>query len=436
MHLRRNLFLIFSANTISNFASGITMLAIPWYLVNLPGEESGNLKVIAMTAGITFFSLFWGLYSGTLIDSFNRKRIFQVMQTVDAVVLAGIASVGWGTGKLPFVLIALGAATTIFSWTLFYPNLYAFCQELVDKKHYKKVNSGIEIQGQTTNFLGMLTGSVLLAGEISFDLGFWKVDFEFGAWELWEIFLMDGCTYFASMLIISLIKYEPGEYLMKAREKTSVWARLREGYVYLMERKPLLIFGIASFNIFFTLLVFIQAGLAIYVHAHLNLGYKEGASIMAGFEVWYSFGAIVAGLMGVFLARALEKTNLLIQIIAFLFLTFGIYLTLGLSNSIGLFFVSGFGIGITNAGTRILRITYIVRIVPNYMIGRVNTFFNAINVAMRLSLLSMLLLPFFSAPGNGGNMVVALWVMAGVCLMSGLVLIVFFKKFDQNAAYG
>lgn len=435
MYLRRNLAFLFTANTISNFASGITMLSIPWYLVNLPASENGNLKAISMMVGVTFITLFWGLYAGSLIDRYNRKRIFQVLQTADAVLVISSGLYGYITGELPFLAIALVATVTICSWTLFYPNLYAFCQELVRPDQYKKINSAVELQGQTTNFLGMLVGPVLLAGQLNIDWGFFSMEMGFRQWSLSEIFLLDGGTYLASAAIISFIRYVPGDYIAKSQSLTVV-TRLREGFKFLRERKALMLFGIASHNIFFTLLVFLQVGLALYVSGHLGFGFEEGAAVFGGFEVLYASGAIFTGLFGLALTQLMARSNLIKQVIFLLFLTMAIYLIYTFTHSTFVFYVGAFCIGIANSGSRILRITYIVRIAPNHMIGRVNTFFGAVNVLFRLALFLVLLLPFFSAPGNAGHIVWGLSAMALVCAASGLLMVIFFRSFDQKSAYG
>lgn len=434
MHLRRNLALLFTANTISNFASGITMLAIPWYLVNLPDSENGNFKAISMMVGVTFVTLFWGLYAGSLIDRYNRKRIFQVLQFSDAVLVGASGLYAHLTGEMPFLAIALVATVTICSWTLFYPNLYAFCQELVQPKYYKQVNSAVELQGQVTNFLGMLVGPILLAGQLSFDWGFLSAELGFRKWSLGEIFLLDAGTYFLSATIISLVKYIPGDYISKS--VGSLFSRLKEGFQFLRERPPLLLFGIASHNIFFTLLVFIQVGLALYVRGHLGYGFEEGAVVFGGFEVLYSLGAIVTGLLGMALARLMQRSNLIKQVIFLLALATTVYFTFAITKIEFILYLGAFCVGIANSGARILRITYIIRIAPNHMIGRVNTFFGSVNILFRLSLLAFLLLPFFSAPGNAGNIIWGIVAMGVICALSGLLMVIFFKSFDQKSAYG
>ncbi|MEO1451660.1 MAG: MFS transporter, partial [Bacteroidota bacterium] len=161
MRTTRVLFFLFAANTISGFAQGITMLAIPWYLIQQPGGKWFNAT---MVAAVTFLSLFWGLYAGTLVDRYNRKRIFLTLQAIDGTLLLSAASIGFALGFMPLPAIVGVYLLTILTYNVHYPNLYAFVQELFEPALYAKVNSAIEIQGQTTNFLGMMVGGLLLSG--------------------------------------------------------------------------------------------------------------------------------------------------------------------------------------------------------------------------------------------------------------------------------
>ena len=63
------------------------------------------------------------------------------------------------------------------------------------------------------------------------------------------------------------------------------------GFNYLWERKPLLVFGISSHLIFFSLLIVIQVMLPIYVNDYLH----ESAYVLASFKGMYAIGAISAG---------------------------------------------------------------------------------------------------------------------------------------------
>ena len=57
-------------------------------------------------------------------------------------------------------------------------------------------------------------------------------------------------------------------------------------------------------------------------------------------------------------------------------------------------------LGITNAGIRILRTTYIFNQVPNNLIGRVSSVFGTLNIVVRMLLVGLLASPFFRINDN------------------------------------
>ena len=54
--------------------------------------------------------------------------------------------------------------TTMFHYSIHYPNLYAFGQEITEKENYGKLNSYIEIQGQSTSIFAGAFAAILLSG--------------------------------------------------------------------------------------------------------------------------------------------------------------------------------------------------------------------------------------------------------------------------------
>ena len=52
-------------------------------------------------------------------------------------------------------------------------------------------------------------------------------------------------------------------------------------------------------------------------------------------------------------------------------------------QSLNIFFLTTLIIGITNAGTRITRMSYLFEKIPNHIIGRTTTIFNSINTLIR-----------------------------------------------------
>ncbi|MEM6346861.1 MAG: MFS transporter [Bacteroidota bacterium] len=419
---RKALVFLFASNIISGFAQGITMLSIPWSMIALPGGRFINPIMVSL---VTLASLFWGLYAGTLIDRYNRKHVFLVMNGIDFLILCLIALVGYFFG-VGFWLLGFTFMVTIFTYNVHFPNLYAFVQELFDPKYYARVNSAIEIQGQFTNFLGMMVGGLLLDGTAG--LSWWPDVLHFEAWTLPQIFLMDGFTYLVAFALISQIPYERKRKI--TIDTGTLRQRLSQGFQYLKENKPLFIFGVSSHVIFFSLMVLIQVVAPVYVAEYLF----ESASVLAFFKGFYAIGAIAAGLLG--LSMFVRRNNLIGEIIVLLSSAGLLFLVLSLTRSVTVTWIAGIVLGVCNAGARILRITYIVRIVPNRVVGRVNSIFAVINVLMRVIFAGLMAIPFFSNEGNGENIIYGMVILSMVMLVAAGLLIFNFDRFNQEAAVG
>lgn len=418
----RALVFLFSAHIISGFAQGVTLLSIPWYLVS---EQADGKFVNSMMVGtITLFSLFWGVYAGTLVDRYNRKRIFQVVSLIDASILLGISLISFQLGYVPVFFVVLAYGATIFSFNIHYPNLYAFVQELFERKYYAKVNSAIEIQGQFTNFIGMMLGGLLLSG--SPDYLWWPIFLTFEPWNLQEIFFLDGSTYILGFIFISMIPYYPSSN--KRIDTGAILQRLRQGFDYLWTSKPLLLFGICTHFMFFSLMVIVHVVMPVYVSDYL----QGEAFILASFKGVYAIGAVLAGVFG--MSIIVKRYHLIKQIILLMILGSTLYITFALTKSVFITLSFALLLGISNAGIRILRITYIVRIVPNHVIGRVNAFFSVINVLMRTAFIYLMTIPFFARQDNGENIVYAMALLGVIIAFGALALILRFKSFDQKAA--
>jgi len=420
----RILVLLFTANIISGVAKGITLLAIPWFLVHEMGNENGKFLNAMMVGLITLLSLFWGLYAGTLIDRYNRKHIFIGMNGVAACILSGASLWGFQTATVPFVLMALVYAVSVFYNNIYFPNMYAFVQELFPPRYYARLNSALEVQGQTTSFIGMMLAGLLLGGSVG--IAWLPESWKMQPWSLYEIFLLDGVTYLMGMLLIVFIPYYPAKN--KRVDRGAIKERIYQGFQYLVAHRSLLLFGVASYLMFFSLLILVQVMMPIYVNDYL----QADAVVLASFKGIYSLGAISAGLLG--LSLWIKGGHAIKQIIFLLFLAGSVYFVFATTHSVTIALASAFFIGICNAGIRILRITYIVKIVPNYVIGRVNSFFNVLNVSMRFSFILLLALPFFSNVNNGQHIVYAFGLLGLILFTGAFALIARFQTFDHEAA--
>ena len=150
MENKRALTLLFASHVVSSFAQGITMLSIPWYFASIIGESVIFGKVLALA---TFVSVFWSLMAGTIIDRYSRKNIFLIASIIGFLVLGTAGVYGETTGQAPIWLVAGIFVFTFFGFNIHYPNLYAFSQQLAARGHYGRINSILEVLGQSTNVL-------------------------------------------------------------------------------------------------------------------------------------------------------------------------------------------------------------------------------------------------------------------------------------------
>ncbi len=392
MKNKQAIYLLFLANIISGIAQGISMIAIPWYFVEI--IDMPRLFSISYIL-ITFSTLFWGLYAGTLIDRYSRKKIFIFTDIACGLSIFFVALSGFYFGSVSEYLVIFVFALTIFNYNIHYPNLYAFGQEITERKFYGKLNSYIEIQGQSTSVLAGAFAAILLTGTVDSSISFaglnFQLPFEIEKWSIQEIFLVDSITYFLAVFIILLIKYIP---IKKADiQKGNIFKRFSTGLKFLKKNKVIFKFGFASYMLFAFTLVQIHVLLPSYVKNFLN---KDG-HIYASAEIYYSIGAILAG---VFIIKIFRRYNTVFGVLCLIiFVMFG-FLGMSIFDSLVVFFIANLILGVCNAGVRVLRTTYIFKHVPNNIIGRINSVFNSLNILVRMVLIAVFSLPFFSISNN------------------------------------
>jgi len=395
---QKALYLLLSANAISHFAQGISMLAIPWYFAKHLGAASTFATIYSVA---TFITLFWGLYAGTLIDRFPRKNIFLGICALSSVVLISISSLGYLTGEIPMFWVAFVFCFTLFNYNIHYPTLYAFGQEITEKKNYSKTNSLLEVIGQSTNVLSGAMAVLLIEG---IDTSLFGFAIEIEAWPIRRIFLMDGITYIIAAFLIKAIRYIPTSEVKRSTDPIGV--RFREGLAYLKERPLLFHFGNASYTVFIFVLISTHLLWPIYIDSHLG---AEG-NVYAITKVHYAVGAMLAGFTISWLFRFTHRINSILILMLVALIAFS---TLSLTQNDLVLYGTAFCLGIANAGIRIQRITYLFNHIPNHIIGRSNSVFQSINIFLRSVFLGIFSLAFFN---QGSNIIYAM-AIASIAIM-------------------
>ncbi|MNQ95996.1 enterobactin exporter EntS [compost metagenome] len=111
-----------------------------------------------------------------------------------------------------------------------------------------------------------------------------------------------------------------------------------------------------------------------------------GANVLGAADMIFAIGAIVAGLTIPFIMKRLGAYATTILA----FITFSLSIVFFYSFPIVSIFLAcktlnGWG----NAGSRVARNTILMEIVPNHLIGRVNSFFNTVGMGMRVLLIAV-----------------------------------------------
>lgn len=396
------------------------MIAIPWYFA-----QKGMLGYWGNVYLVTnIVSLFWVPWSGTFIDKYDRKKVFLGVTFVGGCIAGLVTLMGFQLGELPSVMVATVFLFTFLNYNIHYPNLYAFIQEITERKNYSKMTSLMEIIGQMSTISAGAFATLLLVGTdggvfrifgYSLDIGY-----ELVPWKIHEIFFIDTITYFVAMFIISLIHYIPIEE--RKIETGSLVTRLKIGWKYLTENRAVFWYGVLSYIVFLAMLMEAFYLGAFYVSNHLG----ETGDIYANSKMAYALGAIFTGLT---LKYLFTRFSIPLITIILTISTAGIFFTQFASKSITLFFIMLFLLGISNAGTRIARVTYLFRNVPNQFFGRAGSIFFLSNIVFRILLLLIFKLSFFQLDNN----IIYAYLITSFVLVSAVILLIYhYKSFDLS----
>ncbi|MFD0696900.1 MFS transporter [Paenibacillus sp. GCM10027628] len=348
------------ANILSSIGSGVTMIGVPWLLVNRAGgDEIYGYATLASTIVLFFLSPQIGVF----IDRFSRKKLLLLSEVIGGSVTLGFALWGFYAGHFEtWMLITLYFSGSLY-YNVHFPTQFAFTQEIFSKEQYKTLNSMLEVQNQSTS---------MIAGGISSLV----VDHVDMAW----ILLADAMTYFAGFGLFLLIPYVQNR-LVKATQAGSMWSNIAEGFRYLKTKPILVVFFLCA------LMPFICVMVGNYLYpVYITSVLHGGADVFGAADMIFAIGAVVAGLTVPMLMQRLGSYYT--TILAFVLFSLSIIFFYALPIvSIFLAFKTLNGWG--NAGSRVARNTILMEIVPNHLIGRVNSFFNTVGMGMRVLLIGI-----------------------------------------------
>lgn len=417
MQNRQAIFRLLIANSISGLSQGISMIAIPWYFSVVMGlhREFGIFYGF-----ITLVSCFWSVYAGVLIDRFDRKKILVVQSIFGFLVMLGNALLGFFTDIPLWLSAGIVFSITAFIYNLHYANIYSFAQEITPNEYYNKIISLIEIQGQATTILGGALAAILMAGtsEGYLNLFGFKVylGIEIQKLTLYEIFLLNAVTYLMAYIIFRTIRYVP--MVQRKIEMESVWSRIKIGWNFLKSRLSLIVFGWLSLAVFVCVLLISFFLMPSYVSLFLN----EESHVFATSELYFAIGAMTSGIVARYLWTNVHEVN---RTLVYFGIAAIVLLTFILNKTLFIFYVANILFGFSNASIRFCRVSYLWKVVPNQIIGRVSSVLNISSYVMRSVFGFLFSLSFFQGPEGIQYVMSTLLLFVG---LSGIVILIFRKS--------
>jgi MFS family permease len=345
------------ANITGSIGSGITIIAIPWLLIQR--EHGAQLYgYVTILSTIALFALV--PHYGSWLDRHSRKTAMLAAEIFGAVTTLGMTAWMLVTGETATWQLLVLFCTGMLYYTLHYPAKFAFVQQVFERRHYQQLAGLLEIQGQTAAMLaGGLAG--LLLDHVAFS----------------TILLVDGATYVFSYFVQRPLPYT-ATHLQAARPATGVIADLMEGLRWLGARPKFTVFILCTLAPFVAVMVGNYL-FPIYVQHIL----RAPAFVFGTGEMAFSLGAIAAGLLGPrLLAKAPPATVALVMMAIFLF---GLALLSGVPT-VAAFYVALLLLGLGNAGARVARGSVLLHAVPNALMGRVNVVITAADRVLRTAM--------------------------------------------------
>ncbi|MCB0509569.1 MAG: MFS transporter, partial [Bacteroidetes bacterium] len=212
----------------------------------------------------------------------------------------------------------------------------------------------------------------------------------------------------------------------RSKEASSFLNRLKDGFSYLKENPLILLFGAISGFVFASILVCSFFTMPIFINLYMHG--NEGAYGIT--EASFAFGSLLSGFL---ILSIFPKNKLTLGIICLSFLAGLMYLFIGYNTELVYLYLAYGFIGFANAGIRVMRTTYIFRVIPNQVVGRTGSVFMVINTLFRIIFIGLFSLSYFSEAANISK---TMFILAIFVILGGLILLLNFKKLSGlNANY-
>ncbi|MCP4691800.1 MAG: MFS transporter [Desulfobacterales bacterium] len=274
--INKNIFYLWTGQIISQSGDSIFEIVLLWLLLDLTGSNAAA-GLVAMSAYLP--TLLFGLFSGVLVDRFDRRRVMLFADVIRAMIVLIIPLLYVLNGLNGLVLGLLTFFLASFN-TLFNPARDVLVGELIQPRDRLTANAMIQTSWQYAFFIGPAAAGVLLSlvGQI-------------------HLFNLDALTFLLSFYFIYKIKTRPAPPRPKAgglrREFGKSWADAVAGLKFAWKDRRIrtLLLITAVDNLF--LMGPAIMGAPIFIREILH----EGAESYAFIQVAYAIGMVTGTIL-------------------------------------------------------------------------------------------------------------------------------------------
>src|SRR6056297_1236068 len=301
---KKNFYLYALGRLVSIIGSGIQMIAIPLFILDLTGSGTimGTFVLVSNLPRLVF-----GPFAGVLGDRFDRKKIMVYMDFArGAIILLLALMTRMDALQISGLLIAQFAISTMD--ITFDPATQAMLGDIVHKNELNKANSIIQGINSFSFIVGPAMGGIL-----------------YGLYGIEVVFIINGISFLLSGLSEIFIDYQQTTEKAKLNIKSTL-VDIKEGFVYLKKMKGLLLLLIFCMLSNFLMASMFSVLVPFFAREVVGFSGQQFGFMETSWVAGILIGNII---LGVFLSKKkatnLFKTGIIAETFLFLLFSFIAY---------------------------------------------------------------------------------------------------------------
>ncbi|CQR52701.1 MFS transporter [Paenibacillus riograndensis] len=309
-----NLSLLLSGQLISQIGDKFYALALAYWVLQTTGSPS-------LTGLVLFFSMapaiITGLFSGGIIDFFNRKKLMVNIDIIRGLVVS-IVAISYYAGALNMPIIITAQVILSICSAFFDPTVQAVIPQIVEKGELISANARSQFVSGVSLVVGPLLGGICAAW---LGYGF--------------IFSFNAFSFFVAAFLAASLVIKPVTYTEPSKKK--IRENIQEGYKYIFKNRSiiLIVTVVAILHFFVGSVQVIMPVFALTLKGN-------GAQNLGIIESFYGTGVIVTGfILSLTSINGQEKKYMYggIGFIGLVYMVFGILSNSGVDEVLPYFFI-------------------------------------------------------------------------------------------------